>query len=91
MLSRRISDAVELASRGEWQPLHRLIDEVEENERERAAAPSTLRHEIGNLLSIVQANVEGIMDGVLDSSPERLRNIREALVTAGEILNRFTW
>lgn len=78
-----------MSSRHFSEALERLIEDFERNERERAAAVSTLRHELGNLLSIVQANVEGIMDGVLDGTPERLRNIRDALVAAGDILNRF--
>ncbi|HEY5257919.1 MAG TPA: hypothetical protein VIJ12_06005 [Candidatus Baltobacteraceae bacterium] len=48
---------------------------------------AALRHDIGNALAIAQANLEGIIDGVLDPTPERLANIRESLAAAGARLN----
>ena len=48
---------------------------------------SLLRHEIGNALSIAQANIEGIIDGVLDPAPERYAGIRSALETVGRLLD----
>lgn len=65
-----------------------LLEEIERHERAQADTISTMRHEIGNLLSIAQANLEGIIDGVLEGTPERLDGIREALVSAGDALNQ---
>jgi hypothetical protein len=48
---------------------------------------AALRHDIGNALAIAQANLEGIIDGVLDPAPERLASIRESLAAAGARLN----
>lgn len=68
--------------------LFELLEEIERREREQAGTISAMRHEIGNLLSIAQANLEGIIDGVLEGTPERLDGIREALVAAGDALNQ---
>ena len=47
---------------------------------------AALRHDIGNALSIAQANLEAIVDGILDPTPERLRTIRDSLSAAGDRL-----
>lgn len=49
-----------------------------------------LRHEIGNALSIAQANLEGMLDGIVEPSLERLEGIRDALVTASQRLIELT-
>jgi hypothetical protein len=48
-----------------------------------------LRHDIGNALSIAQANLEAIVDGVFDPTPERLRTIRDSLAVAGDRLKEL--
>lgn len=68
--------------------LRELFEELEQRERAQASTISAMRHEIGNLLSIAQANLEGIIDGVLEQTPERLQAIRGALVAAGDALNQ---
>jgi hypothetical protein len=45
-----------------------------------------LRHDIGNALSIAQANIEAIIDGVFDPTPDRLGTIRDSLAAAGDRL-----
>jgi hypothetical protein len=50
---------------------------------------SRLRHEIGNLLSIAQATIEAMIDGIVDATPERLEGVRQAIVAAGDVLNGF--
>ncbi len=64
-----------------------LICEFEQHEQARKRSLALIRHEIGNALSIAQANIEGIMDGVLPQTPERLDGIHEALTTAGRLLD----
>lgn len=64
-----------------------LVSEAERKERARKRGISLMRHEIGNALSIAQANVEGMMDGVLDVTRSRFEGIHEALVTAGTLLD----
>ena len=45
-----------------------------------------LRHDLGNALSIAQANLEAIIDGILDPTPDRLGTIRDSLAAAGDRL-----
>lgn len=67
--------------------LTRLMTELKDCERERATAAAHLRHEIGNALSIALANIEGMIDGVLDLTPERLEGIHQALSGIGAHLD----
>jgi len=62
-----------------------LIESEDRQERERRAR-AVLRHEVGNALSIVQSNIEGILDGVLAPDRRRLEGIREAVVDAGRLI-----
>jgi hypothetical protein len=54
-----------------------------EPRRQRA---ETLQHEIGNMLTIARANLEGMLDGIVEPTVDRLEGIRSALVTASEHL-----
>lgn len=49
---------------------------------------NALRHDAANALSSVRACLEGIMDGVLDPSPERLAQMHAALLRASDLLER---
>ncbi|MDP9018376.1 MAG: hypothetical protein M3N19_08660 [Candidatus Eremiobacteraeota bacterium] len=51
-----------------------------------AKIDSEQRHEIGNLLAISQANIEAVQDGVVEATPQRLRNIEAALLSASNRL-----
>lgn len=43
-------------------------------------------HDAGNAIAIARANVEAMLDGVIDVTPERLKNVADALREAGEKL-----
>ena len=43
-------------------------------------------HELGNLLAIALANVEAMIDGLVEATPERLESVAEALRQAGRLL-----
>ncbi len=43
-------------------------------------------HELGNMLMIAQANVEAMLDGVVELEHGRLESVRDALATAAERL-----
>ncbi|TAM60301.1 HAMP domain-containing histidine kinase [bacterium] len=64
-----------------------LVSQLERAEAARTRHLATLRHEIGNPLAIAQANVEGMLDGVLERSDERLLGIQEAIEAAGALAN----
>jgi len=49
-------------------------------------ARSEILHDVGNAIAIARANVEAMLDGVMDVTPERLKNVADALRDAGEKL-----
>lgn len=46
------------------------------------------RHELGNLLTIALANVEGMLDGLVEPTPSKLEALADALRRARDILQR---
>lgn len=46
------------------------------------------RHELGNLLAVVLANVEGMIDGLVEPTPSKLEALADALRRAGELVER---
>lgn len=96
-----IVHALDLCVLGEWEDaknalegsgdpvaerLSILITQLQERQSDRERLQKMGRHELGNALSIAQANLEAMVDGVLEITPERLRDIRESLRTAGSLL-----
>lgn len=66
-----------------------LLDRLQRSDEARRFAEQALRHEVGNMLTIAQANVEGMLDGVVDPTLDRLEGIRDALAGASERLRAF--
>lgn len=66
-----------------------LLTEQQRRERERAEMQAVARHELANAISIAQANMEALVDGVLEPTPERLASIRDAMITCGMLLEDF--
>jgi len=50
---------------------------------------TTIRHDLANLLGIALANVEGMVDGIVAPTPERLEAIATSLRRAGELLDQL--
>ncbi|MHB8433988.1 MAG: hypothetical protein ACYDCA_10400 [Candidatus Tyrphobacter sp.] len=70
------------ASRAEAsQNMELVILRFEEESRARNVRYSDLRHEIGNSLSIAQANIEGFIDHCVEPTEQRFRNILSSLQT----------
>jgi len=44
------------------------------------------RHELGNLIAIALANVEGMIDGLVAPTPSRLEAVADALRRASKVL-----
>lgn len=63
-----------------------LVADLDHQDEARRRSTARLRHEIGNALAIVQANLEGVIDGVLEPTAERLAGMRDALASAGGAL-----
>jgi len=60
---------------------------MSDDERTRTAAE--IRHEIANAVSIVQANLEGMLDGVLEPTPDRLEALHQTLSGITVALERW--
>jgi signal transduction histidine kinase len=63
-----------------------LITQLQEDRQRREDLQRTGRHQLGNALSIAQANLEAMIDGVLKVTPQRLHDIQESLQSAGALL-----
>jgi hypothetical protein len=63
--------------------LAELFADLDHQDEARRRSTARLRHEIGNALAIVQANLEGVIDGVLEPTADRLAGMRDALASAG--------
>lgn len=61
-----------------------------ERERERATAMTKARHDLGNALSIAQASVEAMLDGVVGITDPRLNRLREILGGVSDSLYDLT-
>ncbi|MGB6985968.1 MAG: hypothetical protein WBD74_08375 [Candidatus Aquilonibacter sp.] len=48
-----------------------------------------VRHDLGNLLGIALANVEGMADGIVPVTPERLEAVAESLRKACDVLEQL--
>ena len=46
------------------------------------------RHELGNLLSVALANLEGMADGLVEPTQSRLESLADALRRARDLLGR---
>lgn len=64
-----------------------LLAEIEDREAGRAQQLANVRHEIGNALSIARANLEGIIDGLLEPTEDRLNSLLAALGSASAMLD----
>lgn len=54
---------------------------------ERRAAMEKARHDLGNLLTIAQSSVEGMIDGIAPVTEARLNRLREILSQARELVD----
>lgn len=94
--------ALDLATAGDLEAALRVLDGLDDpvtvrlldlfadlakERRHRGRTQAMLSHEIGNALSIAQANLEGIMDGVLEPTPERYTGMRNALESVARLLD----
>lgn len=67
-----------------------LFRHLEVYERERASAMTKARHEIGNALSIAQASIEAMLDGVVSITDPRLNRIRDILASVSASMYELT-
>jgi hypothetical protein len=51
--------------------------------------PEDLKHELGNAIGIALANLEGMIDGIVDTTPARLETVAASLRRAGALIARL--
>ncbi|HEY9085853.1 MAG TPA: hypothetical protein VIN40_07990 [Candidatus Tyrphobacter sp.] len=103
-MNERVVRALDLAVEGNWQEaaellgadgdpmatrLRSLLELQQYRVEKQSRALQGVRHEVGNMLTIAQANVEGMLDGVVEPTLERLEGIRDALQGASERLKEL--
>ena len=103
-MNERLLHALDLAMLADWESAKQCLEGADDavsvrltalmndqigRERDRAEMQALARHELGNALSIAQANVEAMIDGVLENTTERLCGIRDALQTCGMLLDNL--
>ena len=58
-----------------------MVDSLNENQTARRKLMGDLAHEMSTPLSVIQSNLEGMLDGVVDASPETISSLHhESLV-----------
>ncbi|MBV8639319.1 MAG: hypothetical protein JO322_14665 [Candidatus Eremiobacteraeota bacterium] len=100
----RLLHAIDLALASDWSEakalaesidnpiadrLFLLLSDIEEREAARTFQLANIRHEIGNALSIAQANLEAIIDGLLEPTEARLNALLAALGSASSMLDEL--
>lgn len=103
-LDEGLTRAFELAGNGEFEKAHALLADREDpqalrfiallesqrvRETQRMARVAEVRHDLGNSLSIVRASLEGMLDGVVPITEERLERLLEILETASNGLSKI--
>lgn len=103
-MNERLLHALDLAMLADWESAKRCLEGADDavsvrltalmndqirREGDRAEMQALARHELGNALSIAQANIEAMIDGVLETTTERLCGIRNALQTCGVLLDNL--
>jgi hypothetical protein len=89
-LERRYDEAkaqLESADEPVAEQLYAFVTELDRQDDALRRQVTFARHDIGNALAIVQANLEGIIDGVIAPTPERLENMRTSLQNVGSLLD----
>jgi len=64
-----------------------LVCELEQQEQSRVRALTVIRHETGNALAIVRANLEGMADGLLPATPDRIESVIASLSSIATLLD----
>lgn len=98
----RIAQSLDLAAARKWDEARHAVEGVEDPiaaqlltlfeelrrcDAEQKRSHAAVRHELGNLLTIAQANVEGMIDGMVEPTAQRLDNVRKALAAAALLVS----
>lgn len=70
--------------------IRQLLEDRQHFERTRRSAMSATRHDLGNALSIAQASIEAMLDGVVGITDPRLTRVRNILESVSNSLYELT-
>jgi len=100
-----LSRALEFAHKGDLEQAQATLDECDDplagqllsyfkqqqmRNEQRARDMQMARHELGNALSIAQASIEAMLDGVVGITDPRLNRLREILASVSAGLYALT-
>jgi hypothetical protein len=88
-LNDSLRHAIDRIAVQDWTGANEALKSLRVRDDERAKAATEVRHEIANAVAIVQANLEGMLDGVLEPTQERLEALHQALTGIMKMLERF--
>jgi two-component system OmpR family sensor kinase/two-component system sensor histidine kinase BaeS len=66
---------------------NRMVSELERAETQRRNLTADIAHELRTPLHIIQGNLEGIMDGVYDATPEQITNTLDETKLLARLVN----
>ncbi len=85
-----ITQALVLAKRGNLAIVEEKLRGIQECLHERHRSMAKTRHDLGNLLSIAEASVEAMLDGVVPITDARLSRISDLLREASASLRALS-
>ncbi len=74
-LSARVPESGGAAFRQLTRSFNRMAEELEQADEKRRNLTADVAHELRNPLHVIQGNLEGILDGVYDPTPEHIRSM----------------
>ena len=63
-----------------------MVESLDKNQKTRRKFMTDLAHEMGTPLSIIQSNLEGIQDGVVEASPENISSIHQEVLLLSRLV-----
>lgn len=66
---------------------NKMVDELERSDQQRRNLTADIAHELRTPLHIIQGNLEGIQDGVYQSSPEQIKDTLDEVKLLNRLVN----
>ena len=104
-LYEQLRQAIQLATHGKLNEAQAILQEIDDplagqfraflvrqqrRDDKRASAMDRIRHDLGNALSIAQASVEAMIDGVVEITDPRLKRVRDILSEVSASMTELT-
>jgi two-component system sensor histidine kinase BaeS len=63
-----------------------MVESLDRNQDARRKLMGDLAHEMGTPLSVIQSNLEGILDGVVEASPDKITSLHQETVLLSRLV-----